>query len=184
MKKFDVKETNLEGVVIIEPKVFKDERGFFLESWNEKVFQEIGLNFKFVQDNHSRSLKGVIRGLHFQDPFPQGKLVRVVRGMIFDVAVDIRKGSPTFGKWVSVYLSDENLKMLYIPEGFAHGFLVVSDIADVLYKTTEFYYPEYDKGIVWNDKDINIKWPLEEFGIINPIISTKDSNLPRLRDIL
>lgn len=183
MSKFSVIETNLEGVIIIEPKIFRDERGFFLESWNEREFEEIGLRLKFVQDNHSRSVRGVLRGLHFQDPCPQGKLVRVVRGKIFDVAVDLRKGSKTFGKWVGVYLSDEDMRMLYIPEGFAHGFLVVSDYADVIYKTTEFYYPEYDRGIVWNDDTIGIRWPLEEAGVESPILSKKDSTLPKLREI-
>lgn len=183
MSKFNVIETNLEGVVIIEPKVFRDDRGFFLESWNEREFEEVGLKLRFVQDNHSRSVKGVLRGLHFQDPYPQGKLVRVARGRIFDVAVDIRKGSKTFGKWVGVYLSDEDMRMLYIPEGFAHGFFVLSDYADVIYKTTEFYYPEYDKGIIWNDETIGINWPLDEAGIKIPILSKKDSNLPKLREI-
>ncbi|MCX8097281.1 MAG: dTDP-4-dehydrorhamnose 3,5-epimerase, partial [Spirochaetes bacterium] len=158
--------------------------GFFLESWNEREFEEVGLNIKFVQDNHSRSVRGVLRGLHFQDPYPQGKLVRVVRGRIFDVAVDIRKNSPTLGKWFGIILSDEDMKMLYIPEGFAHGFLVLSDFADVVYKTTEFYYPEYDRGIIWSDETIGIEWPLEEIGNQHPILSEKDSRLPRLKDII
>lgn len=183
MSKFNIIKTEIDGVIVIEPKVFKDERGFFLESWNEREFEEIGLNLKFVQDNHSRSIKGVLRGLHFQDPKPQGKLVRVVRGKIFDVAVDIRKNSPTFGKWVGVYLSDEDMKMFYIPEGCAHGFLVISEIADVMYKTTNYYYPEYDKGIIWNDETINIDWPLKEIGITTPILSKKDSSLPKLKEI-
>ncbi|MFN4245495.1 MAG: dTDP-4-dehydrorhamnose 3,5-epimerase [Brevinematia bacterium] len=183
MAKFSIISTNIEGLLIIEPKVFKDERGFFMESWNERDFSEIGLNLKFVQDNHSRSTKGVLRGLHFQDPYPQGKLVRVVRGKIFDVAVDLRKNSKTFGKWFGVYLSDENLRMFYIPEGFAHGFLVLSDLADVLYKTTEFYYQEYDRGVIWNDETIGIVWPIEETGMDYPILSKKDASLPRLKDI-
>ncbi|MGC8767121.1 MAG: dTDP-4-dehydrorhamnose 3,5-epimerase [Brevinematia bacterium] len=183
MPKINVVETELDGVVIIEPKVFRDERGFFLESWNKKDFEEIGLDIDFVQDNHSRSVKGVLRGLHFQEKYQQGKLVRVVRGRIFDVAVDIRKESPTFSKWVGVYLSDEDMRMFYIPPGFAHGFLVLSDFADVLYKTTEFYYPEYDRGIIWNDKDIGIKWPFYEIGINQPILSKKDSSLPTLREV-
>lgn len=182
--KFKVSETGIQGLVLIEPKVFRDSRGFFLESWNEREFKEAGLNINFVQDNHSRSVRGVLRGLHFQNPHPQGKLVRVVRGKIFDVAVDIRKESQTFGKWFGVILSDENMRMLYIPEGFAHGFLVLSEFADVVYKTTEFYYPEYDKGIIWNDETIGIEWPLEEIGNQQPILSEKDSRLPRLKDII
>ncbi len=183
MGKFEIIHTDLEGVFIVKPKVFRDDRGFFLESWNEKEFEEIGVKLKFVQDNHSRSIKGVLRGLHFQDPYPQGKLVRVVRGRIFDVAVDIRKGSRTFARWVGVYLSDEDMRMLYIPEGFAHGFLVLSEYADVIYKTTEFYYPEYDRGIIWNDETIGIDWPLREAEVEYPILSKKDSNLPKLREI-
>ncbi|MEN2997578.1 MAG: dTDP-4-dehydrorhamnose 3,5-epimerase [Brevinematia bacterium] len=183
MAKFSVTKTHIDGVVVIEPKTFRDERGFFLESWNEMEFEEVGLKLKFVQDNHSRSIKGVLRGLHFQLPRPQGKLVRVARGRIFDVAVDLRKGSKTFGKWVGLYLSDDDMKMLYIPEGFAHGFLVLSELADVIYKTTEFYFPEYDRGILWNDETIGIEWPLAEAGISHPILSKKDSSLPRLRDI-
>lgn len=184
MPKIGIIKTDLEGVLIVEPEVFRDERGFFLESWSRRDFGKIGLNIDFVQDNHSRSVKGVLRGLHFQEKYPQGKLVRVARGKIFDVAVDIKKDSPTFGKWVGVYLSDEDMKMFYIPPGFAHGFLVLSDFADVIYKTTEFYYPEYDRGIIWNDEDIGIKWPLEEAGVDYPILSKKDSDLPRLRDFI
>lgn len=182
--KFKVIQTDIKDLIIIEPKVFRDSRGFFLESWNEREFEEIGLKIRFVQDNHSRSFKGVLRGLHFQNPYPQGKLVRVARGKIFDVAVDIRKGSPTFCKWFGVILSEEDMRMLYIPEGFAHGFLVLSDFADVMYKTTEFYYPEYDRGIVWNDESISIKWPLEEIENQKPILSEKDSRLPSLKDIM
>lgn len=182
--KFKVVQTDIEGLIIIEPKVFRDSRGFFLESWNEREFEEVGLKVRFVQDNHSRSFRGVLRGLHFQTPYPQGKLVRVARGRIFDVAVDIRRNSPTFCKWFGVILSEEDMKMLYIPEGFAHGFLVLSDFADVIYKTTEFYYPEYDRGIIWNDETIGIKWPLEEIENQQPILSEKDSRLPRLKDIV
>lgn len=184
MSKLSIIKTDLDGVFIIEPKVFRDERGFFLESWNKKEFEEIGLSLNFVQDNHSRSVKGVLRGLHFQEKFPQGKLVRVARGRIFDVAVDIRKDSPTFGRWVGVYLSDEDMKMFYIPPGFAHGFLVLSDFADVIYKTTEFYYSEYDRGIIWNDEYIGVEWPLEEAGVSQPILSRKDSTLPKLKDFI
>ena len=183
MSKFKLVETPIKDLYIIEPTVFKDHRGFFMESWNEREFKGIGLNVKFVQDNHSRSKKGVLRGLHFQNPRPQGKLVRVVRGAVFDVAVDLRQGSPTFGKWYGVILSDENHRMLYIPEGFAHGFLVLSDEADFFYKCTDFYYSEYDAGILWDDPDIGINWPFEEYGIKEPILSEKDRKLPRLCEI-
>lgn len=184
MAKFKRLETPIEGLYVIEPTIFKDHRGFFMESWNKKDFIEIGLNHEFVQDNHSRSKKGVLRGLHFQDPYPQGKLIRVIRGTIFDVAVDLRKDSPTFKKWFGIVLDDENNKMLYIPEGFLHGFLTLSDFADVMYKTTEYYYKECDKGIIWNDKDLAIKWPFERYGIDMPIISEKDMNLPTLNEWL
>lgn len=184
MSKFKKVSTPIEGLYIIEPTVFGDNRGFFMESWNKKEFSEIGLDIDFVQDNHSRSKKGVLRGLHFQVKYPQGKLVRVVKGIVFDVAVDLRKNSPTFGKWYGVILSEENKKMFYIPEGFAHGFLVLSDEADFLYKTTEYYYPEYDAGVIWNDPDINIKWPFEEYGIKEPILSEKDKKLPQLKEIV
>ena len=183
MGKFKIIETSIEGLYIIEPTVFGDNRGFFMESYNKREFEKIGLDMNFVQDNHSRSKKGVLRGLHFQKKHPQGKLVRVIRGKVFDVAVDLRKGSPTFGKWYGIILSDENHLMFYIPEGFAHGFLVLSEEADFFYKCTDFYYPEYDAGIIWDDPDIGIKWPFEEYGIKEPILSEKDSKLPRLRDI-
>ena len=183
MGKFKIIETSIEGLYIIEPTVFGDNRGFFMESYNKREFEKIGLDMNFVQDNHSRSKKGVLRGLHFQKKHPQGKLVRVIRGKVFDVAVDLRKGSPTFGKWYGIILSDENHLMFYIPEGFAHGFLVLSEEADFFYKCTDFYYPEYDAGIIWNDPDIGIKWPFGEYRIKEPILSEKDSKLPRLRDI-
>ena len=183
MGKFKLIKAPIEGLYIIEPTVFGDNRGFFMESYNRREFEEIGLDMNFVQDNHSRSKKGVLRGLHFQKKHPQGKLVRVIRGKVFDVAVDLRKGSPTFGKWYGIILSDENHLMFYIPEGFAHGFLVLSEEADFFYKCTDFYYPEYDAGIIWNDPDIGIKWSFEEYGIKEPILSEKDSKLPRLRDI-
>ena len=184
MSKFKLFETPIKDLYVIEPTVFKDHRGFFMESWNKKAFEEIGLYLNFVQDNHSKSRKGVLRGLHFQIKHPQGKLVRVVKGAVFDVAVDLRKGSPTFGKWYGIILSEENKKMLYIPGGFAHGFLVLTEEADFLYKATEYYYPEYDAGIVWNDPDIGIEWPLKEFGIEHPVLSEKDKSLPKLRDIV
>ena len=157
-------------VVLIEPKVFGDARGFFFESFNQKAFNEAtGTNHQFVQDNHSRSAKGVLRGLHYQIQQPQGKLVRVVRGAVFDVAVDIRKSSPTFGRWVGAELSEDNQHQLWVPPGFAHGFLVLSDLADFLYKTTDYYAPQYERNILWNDSDLNIDWPIGE-----PILSNKD----------
>ena len=165
-------------VVLIEPVVFPDERGFFLEVYKYSEFAAFGITERFLQDNHSRSVKGVLRGLHYQNPpKAQGKLVRVVAGEIFDVAVDIRKGSPTYGRWVGVNLSSENKRMLYIPPGFAHGFCVLSEEAEVLYKTTEEYAPEFETGIIWNDPEIGIRWPVED-----PIISEKDARWPPLKD--
>lgn len=168
-----MKATPLEipEVILIEPKVFGDARGFFFESFNQRAFSEaIGRNnVQFVQDNHSRSARGVLRGLHYQIPQAQGKLVRVVQGAVFDVAVDIRRSSPTFGRHITMELSAENKRMLWVPEGFAHGFVVISDIADVLYKTTDYWAPGFDHGIAWNDPDIGIKWPEKE-----PILSAKD----------
>lgn len=160
----NVIKTEIPEVIIFEPKVFGDERGFFFESFNQKIFEEAtGLKREFVQDNHSKSSKGVLRGLHYQlPPMAQGKLVRVVQGEVFDVAVDIRKSSPTFGRWVGVHLSAENKRQLWIPEGFAHGFLTLSDTAEFLYKTTNYYAPECERAIVWNDRHINIQWPLTE----------------------
>ncbi|GEA27571.1 dTDP-4-dehydrorhamnose 3,5-epimerase [Microcystis aeruginosa NIES-4325] len=163
--------TEIPDVLIIEPQVYGDDRGFFLESFNQKDFREkTGVNTTFVQDNHSMSLKNVLRGLHYQIPNPQGKLVRVVRGSVFDVAVDARKSSPTFGQWVGCVLSAENKRIFWVPEGFAHGFLVLSDQAEFLYKTTNYYYPQYEKTILWNDADLGIDWPLET----PPILSPKD----------
>ena len=163
--------TEIPDVLIIEPQVYGDDRGFFLESFNQKDFREkTGVNTTFVQDNHSMSLKNVLRGLHYQIPNPQGKLVRVVSGSVFDVAVDARKSSPTFGQWVSCVLSAENKRIFWVPEGFAHGFLVLSDRAEFLYKTTNYYYPQYEKTIAWNDADLGIDWPLET----PPILSPKD----------
>lgn len=169
----NVIKTAIPDVIIFEPKVFGDERGFFFESFNQKVFEDaVGREVNFVQDNHSRSAKGVLRGLHYQlPPFAQGKLVRVVQGEVFDVAVDIRKNSPTFGKWVGVNLSAENKRQLWIPEGFAHGFLTISERAEFLYKTTNYYAPESERSIIWNDPNISINWPLD----IKPLLSGKDS---------
>lgn len=165
--------TKIPDVLIIEPKVFGDDRGFFFESFNQKVFNEAtGLDVTFVQDNHSKSAKNVLRGLHSQVQQPQGKLVRVVQGEVFDVALDIRKGSPTFGQWVGEILSAENKRQLWIPAGLAHGFLVLSDTAEFLYKTTDYYAPAYERCIVWNDSDINIAWPTNA----PPTLSQKDAN--------
>lgn len=166
----NVLPTRLPGVLVLEPKVFGDSRGFFFESFNRRIFSEAtGAEACFVQDNHSRSAKGVLRGLHYQIRQPQGKLVRVVKGAVFDVAVDLRKSSPTFGQWVGVELSEENQRQLWIPPGFAHGFAVLSESADFLYKTTDYYAPEHERCILWNDPDIGIDWPLR-----NPLLSAKD----------
>ena len=166
-----VTPTAIADVLIIEPRVFGDERGFFYESFNQQAFdQATGLALNFVQDNHSRSAKGVLRGLHYQVQQPQGKLVRVARGAVFDVAVDIRKSSPSFGKWVGVELSEDNHRQLWVPPGLAHGFLVLSKTADFLYKTTDYYAPEYERCIAWNDPAIGIDWPIE----IQPSLSAKD----------
>lgn len=171
--------TELPGVLIIEPKVFGDARGFFFESFNAREFEkDVGVETPFVQDNHSRSANGVVRGLHYQIQHPQGKLIRVTSGTIFDVAVDIRKSSPSFGKWTGVVLSDENKRQLWVPEGFAHGFSVISDTADVLYKTTDYWYPEFERSIIWNDPDIGIQWPFEG----TPVIAKKDQEGKRLTE--
>ncbi|CDM94378.1 MULTISPECIES: dTDP-4-dehydrorhamnose 3,5-epimerase [Limnospira] len=166
--------TKIPDVFLVEPKVFGDDRGFFFESFNQKVFTEkTGVTTDFVQDNHSRSSQGVLRGLHYQIQQTQGKLLRVVLGEVFDVAVDIRKSSPTFGQWVGYYLSAENKQQLWIPPGFAHGFLVTSPVAEVLYKTTDYYAPQYERSLLWNDPDIAIEWPLES---LEPKLSEKDKN--------
>lgn len=165
-------KTEIPDVLIIEPKVFGDDRGFFYESFNKKNFEEAtGVAAEFVQDNHSKSAKGVLRGLHYQIKHPQGKLVRVVQGGVFDVAVDIRRTSQTFGKWVGVELSAENKRQLWIPEGFAHGFLVTTEKAEFLYKTTDYYAPEYERCIQWNDQGLSINWPFEG----EPVVSQKDA---------
>ena len=162
----------IPDVMLIEPKVFGDARGFFFESFNQRAFNDAtGTNHQFVQDNHSRSSRGVLRGLHYQIQRPQGKLVRVVQGAVFDVAVDIRKSSPTFGKWVGAELSADNHRQLWVPPGFAHGFLVLSDTAEFLYKTTDYYAPEYERCIVWNDPSISVEWPIF---VQNPTLSAKD----------
>jgi dTDP-4-dehydrorhamnose 3,5-epimerase len=173
-----VTPTAIADVLLIEPKVFGDPRGFFLESWNAKVFAETGIAATFVQDNHSRSPRGVLRGLHYQIRQPQGKLVRVVAGEVFDVAVDLRRTSPTFGRWVGERLSADNKRMLWIPPGFAHGFLVLSESADFLYKTTDYYAPEHERVLAWNDPELGIKWPLAG----TPTLSARDAAGTRLRD--
>lgn len=176
----NVIQTEIPEVLLIEPKVFGDERGFFMESFNQRNFSEkTGVNLEFVQDNHSRSTKGVLRGLHYQIQQAQGKLLRAVAGEIFDVAVDIRKNSPNFGKWVGYLLSAENKRQFWVPPGFAHGFLVVSETADVLYKTTDYYAPEYERSIIWNDPEIGIIWPLEG---IEVKLSKKDEAGTTLKD--
>ncbi|WP_429043297.1 dTDP-4-dehydrorhamnose 3,5-epimerase [Aeromonas veronii] len=180
----NVIKTAIPDVLIFEPKVFGDERGFFFESFNHKLFEEaVGYPVNFVQDNHSKSSKGVLRGLHYQlPPHAQGKLVRCVVGEVFDVAVDIRKSSPTFGKWVGVHLSGENKRQLWIPEGFAHGFLTLSDTAEFLYKTTDYWYPEYERNLLWNDVNLEIDWPMQN----TILLSQKDTKaatwLQYLRD--
>ena len=175
-----ISHSKLKGCVIIEPRVFGDDRGFFLETFQAaKYKQEAGINLPFVQDNHSRSARGVLRGLHFQKTKPQGKLVRVVRGEVYDVAVDIRKGSATFGEWEGVILSEENKKQFWMPPGFAHGFVVLSDTADFEYKCTDYYDPSDEGSILWSDPDLDILWP-----IANPVLSTKDESAKRLVDLL
>ncbi len=183
-----VTRTRLPGVLIIEPRVFGDHRGFFLETYREEVFRSAGMTTTFVQDNHSRSQKGVLRGLHYQLTQPQGKLVRVSRGVVFDVAVDVRRDSPTFGLWEGVILDDVNHRMFYIPPGFAHGFCVMSNEADFIYKCTDYYHPQSEQGIAWDDSDIGIEWPdmkytLSEKDSCNPKLSEQPkSKLPRFED--
>lgn len=173
-----VTPTRLPEVLLIEPRVFGDARGFFFESWNEREFERAGIHARFVQDNHSRSEKGVLRGLHYQISRPQGKLVRVTEGEIFDVAVDIRRSSPNFSKWEGVRLSAQSKRMLWLPIGFAHGFCVLSDFAEVLYKATDFYAPEGERCILWSDPELKIEWPLSGA----PLLSPKDAAGVRLRD--
>ena len=181
MGNFNFIKTNIKDLYIIEPKVFGDDRGYFMESYNKNDFFEAGLTMNFVQDNESKSKKGVLRGLHFQTKNTQGKLVRVTKGEVFDVAVDLRKNSPTFGMWEGIVLSDQNKKQFYVPEGFAHGFLVLSDEAVFNYKCTNFYSPEYDCGLLWNDKEVNIDWPLE--GIEEILLSDKDKRQRTLKQL-
>lgn len=175
---FTFTKTEIEGVYIIEPKVFGDDRGYFMETFKASDFKEAGLDYVFIQDNQSKSHKGVLRGLHYQLHHPQAKLVRVINGEVFDVAVDLRKNSPTYGKWVGVILSAENKKMFMIPRGFAHGFVVLSDVAEFVYKCDELYHPEDEGGVMWNDPEIGIKWPYEG----EPLLSEKDQHHPSLKD--
>ena len=180
MGKIKVTPCDIKGLYVIEPTVFKDERGYFMETYNQNDFHEAGLDMVFVQDNQSMSVKGVLRGLHYQKQYPQGKLVRAVRGTVFDVAVDLRTGSETYGKWFGVVLSAENKKQFYIPEGFAHGFLVLSDEAEFPYKCTDFYHPGDEGGMAWNDPEIGVEWPIEEG--MELIISEKDQKWGGFRD--
>lgn len=172
--------TDIPEVILIRPKVFGDARGYFLETWQQNRFAEAGIAAQFVQDNHSHSARGVLRGLHYQIRQPQGKLVRVVSGSVFDVAVDIRRSSPTFGRWVGYELSAENHHMLWVPPGFAHGYLVLSESADFLYRCTDFYAPASERSIRWDDPDLSVRWPLP--GGAAPVLSAKDSAAPRFRD--
>ena len=174
MGNFKFTETEIQGLYIIEQKVFEDDRGYFMETYNKKAFIEAGLDLEFVQDNQSKSKSGVLRGLHFQKSHPQGKLVRIIKGEVFDVAVDLRKHSPTFKKWYGCVLSEKNGKQMYVPEGFAHGFLVLSEEAEFAYKCTDFYHPEDECGYQWNDPDFDIQWPLEN--IEELLLSEKDKN--------
>jgi dTDP-4-dehydrorhamnose 3,5-epimerase len=174
----EVRTTPLPGVLVVTPKVHRDQRGFFLETFHKDKYRLSGIDLTFIQDNHSHSHKGVLRGMHYQLNHPQAKLITIVRGEIFDVAVDIRRRSPTFGKWTGVYLTEDNKQQLFIPEGFAHGFLVLSESADVIYKCSELYVPEDEHGLIWSDPQIGIQWPRSE-----PKVSEKDSSFHRLSEI-
>lgn len=173
--------TALPDVVLVEPQVFGDSRGYFMETYNAREFERLGLGSRFVQDNQSGSQQGVLRGLHYQLGRPQAKLVRVVRGTVFDVAVDLRRGSPTFGRWAGEILSEQNRRMLYVPEGFAHGFYVLSEQAEFAYKCSEYYAPEEERGLIWNDPTLAIAWPIPADAV--PILSGKDSRYPRLQEM-
>ncbi len=176
----NIVETEIAGPLIIEPKVFGDERGFFMESWNADAFARAGLDIAFVQDNHSRSQKGVLRGLHFQNPGPQGKLVRVVSGAVYDVAVDLRRSSPTFGKWVGVELSAENKRMFWVPQGFAHGFLTLEDNTDFLYKCDALYAPENEHSLSWDDPEVGIEWPTDGLEVQLSVKDRKGQSLAQV----
>lgn len=186
MNKFNKIETGIEGLIIIEPQVFGDNRGFFMETYAKKDFEELGIHENFVQDNHSKSKKGVLRGLHFQTKNIQGKLIRVTAGSVLDVAVDLRNGSHTFGKWVKIVLSEENKKMFYLPPGFAHGFISLEDDTEFQYKCTDYYNPECDSGVLWNDPDVGIKWEFEKYGLKmeDIILSEKDKVQQTLKEFV
>ena len=171
-------ETSIAGLYLLEPQVFRDDRGFFYESYHEEKFAALGIADRFVQDNHARSAQGALRGLHYQIEHPQAKLCRVIRGEVLDVVVDLRRGSPTFGRHLSVVLSSENMRQIYIPGGFAHGYLVLSEAAEFVYKCNDFYYPQYERGVLWNDPEIGIDW-----GIETPLLSAKDRANPPLAKI-
>ena len=173
----NITQTRLPGVILFEPKRYGDSRGFFLETYREDLFKEAGINASFLQDNHSRSKRGILRGLHYQLVQPQGKLVRVATGKVFDVAVDVRPGSPTFGQWYGTELDEDNMRMPYVPPGFAHGFVVLSDVADFIYKCTDYYHPQSEQGILWNDPAIGIEWPITDVQL-----SEKDSTNPLLHN--
>ena len=182
LSRFTKLPTSIPDLYIIEPTVFGDSRGFFMETYNKREFRELGIDLDFVQDNHSKSKKGTLRGLHFQNRFPQAKLVRVIRGEVYDVAVDIRENSPSFGKWFGVILSEGNKRQFFIPAGFAHGFLALTDIVEFTYKCSDYYHPEDEGGIIWNDSDIAVEWPLEEYGISEPLLSEKDKKWQTLKE--
>lgn len=174
-----IENTSIVDVKVLSPKVFEDQRGFFLESYNKRTYEKLGICDEFVQDNHARSIKNVVRGLHYQKNYPQGKLVRVLEGSVLDVIVDIRIGSPTFGEWFSCEISAENQKQIWIPGGLAHGYSVLSESADFFYKVTDYYHPEDEKGVRWNDSELNIEWQ-----VLNPIVSDKDQKLPAFNEAL
>ncbi|MDR3258454.1 MAG: dTDP-4-dehydrorhamnose 3,5-epimerase [Fusobacteriaceae bacterium] len=186
MAKFNKVETGIEGLIIIEPQVFGDNRGFFMETFTKKDFEKLGIMDEFVQDNHSKSKKGVLRGLHFQTKFTQGKLIRVTAGRVLDVGIDLRHGSKTFGKWFKVELTAENKNMFYLPKGFAHGFIALEDDTEFQYKCTDYYAPEYDSGILWNDKDIGIDWEFEKYGLNESeiVLSEKDRVQQTLKEFI
>lgn len=184
MERFIKKETNIDGLLVIETHTFEDQRGFFMETYNKREFEKLGILNDFVQDNHSKSSKGVLRGLHFQKNYSQAKLVRVIKGKVYDVAVDLRKDSKTYGKYYGIELTESNKLQFFIPKGFAHGFMVLSDTAEFVYKCDEFYHPEDESGIIWNDENINIKWPLEKIGGESQLtLSSKDKMWKKLTDI-
>ncbi len=186
MAEFKIIETGIKDLLVIEPQVFGDNRGFFMEFYNKHEFERLGINYDFIQDNHSKSKKGVLRGLHFQAKHEQDKLVRVISGAVYDIAVDLREGSSTFGKYFGVILTAENKKMFMIPKGFAHGFLTLEDNTEFTYKVTDYYHPEFESGIIWNDPKLNVNWPLGEYGIEEDmlIMSEKDIKLQSYENFL